>query len=207
MNEHRPDEHPATPAPEGEHPRRRLDANSLRGLAHPLRMRLLDELRLHGPSTSARLADRTGESTGTISWHLRHLAEHGFIEEEAGRGTKRERWWRAMPGAISLSATDFEQDPGAKAAVSVYQAENLRRQYQRVADSLAAEWEGDWRSVGFVSDWSNLRLTPDQLRALSDELAAVVARHTPDPAAAPDPDARPAIVQIQVLPRKEPDRP
>ncbi|MFJ5923783.1 helix-turn-helix domain-containing protein [Kitasatospora sp. NPDC092948] len=207
MNEHRPEEHPTTPAPKDEPPRRRLDANSLRGLAHPLRMQLLDQLRLHGPSTSARLAQQTGESTGTISWHLRHLAEHGFIEEEVGRGTKRERWWRAVRGSITLAAADFAQDAGAKAAASVYNAENLRRQYQRVADALAAEWEGDWRNVGLVSDWSNLRLTPTQLQALGDELAAVVARHTPDPDAALDPDARPAIVQIQVLPRKDPDRP
>ncbi|MGW4378641.1 helix-turn-helix domain-containing protein [Kitasatospora sp. NPDC004531] len=207
MNEHHPEEHRPAAAPHDQRPSRRLDANSLRGLAHPLRMQLLDELRLNGPSTSARLADRTGESTGTISWHLRHLAEHGFIEEELGRGTKRERWWRAVRGAITLAAADFAQDPGAKAAVSVYQAENLRRQYQRVADALAAEWEGEWRDVGLVSDWSNLRLTAAQLRALSEELAEVVARHTPAPDAVPDPDARPAIVQIQVLPRKEPDRP
>ncbi|RKE18985.1 transcriptional regulator [Streptomyces sp. TLI_171] len=206
MNEHRPED-PSATAPQGGNPRRKLDAGSLRGLAHPLRMRLLDELRLNGPATSARLADRTGESTGTISWHLRHLAEHGFIEEEPDRGTKRERWWRAVRGAIVLSATDFDQDPSSRAALSVFQAENLRRQYQRVADSLAAEWEGDWRGAGSITDWSNLRLTPDQLRALNEELSAVVARHTPDPDAATDPAARPVIVQIQALPRKDPDRP
>ncbi|RPE34846.1 ArsR/SmtB family transcription factor [Kitasatospora cineracea] len=207
MTEHRPED-PSTeaPAPAGA-PRRKLDAGSLRGLAHPLRMRLLDELRLNGPATSARLSERTGESTGTISWHLRHLAEHGFIEEEPGRGTKRERWWRAAPGAIVLAATDFDQDPASRTALSVYQAENLRRQFQRVADSMAAEWEGEWRGTGSVSDWSNLRLTPAQLQALIDDLAAVVARHTPDPDAAPDPAARPMIVQIQALPRKESDRP
>ncbi|KDN85637.1 ArsR family transcriptional regulator [Kitasatospora cheerisanensis KCTC 2395] len=209
MNEHRPEEHPAAPAPapKDEPPRRRLDAGSLRGLAHPLRMRLLEELRLNGPSTSARLADRTGESTGTISWHLRHLAEHGFIEEETGRGTKRERWWRAAPGAITVAAADFDEDPAAKAAVALYQAENLRTQFQRVADSLAAEWEGDWHGSGLISSWSNLRLTPAQLLALGEELSAVVARHTPDPDAAPDPAARPVLVQIQALPRKDPDRP
>ncbi|MGW4805665.1 helix-turn-helix domain-containing protein [Kitasatospora sp. NPDC004272] len=212
MTEHRPEDPIPTPTPAtapapGGAPRRRLDAGSLRGLAHPLRMRLLDELRLNGPATSARLSERTGESTGTVSWHLRHLAEHGFIEEETGRGTKRERWWRAARGAIVLSATDFDRDPASRAALSVYQAENLRRQYQQVADSLAADWQGEWRGTGSVTDWSNLRLTPAQLQALIDELSAVVARHTPDPDAAPDPAARPVVVQIQALPRKDPDRP
>ncbi|RAJ42656.1 helix-turn-helix protein [Kitasatospora sp. SolWspMP-SS2h] len=208
MTEHRPEDPSADRAPRpADAPRRRLDAGSLRGLAHPLRMRLLDELRLNGPATSARLSERTGESTGTVSWHLRHLAAHGFIEEESGRGTKRERWWRAARGALVLAATDFDQDPSAQAAVSVYLAENLRRQYQRVADSLAADWEGEWHGAGSVTDWNDLRLTPAQLQSLIDELAAVVARHTPAPDVAPDPAARPVVVQIQALPRKEADRP
>jgi len=188
-----------------EEPRRRIDAKSLRGLAHPLRVRILEELRAQGPATSARLSERLGESTGTISWHLRHLAEHGFIEEETGRGTRRERWWRAVRGRNVLATTDFQDDPAAQGQLSVYLGEMLRMQFQRVADSMAADWQGEWRGAGAVSDWNNLRLTPAQLQALNDELMAVVARHTPDPDAEPDPAARPVIVQIQALPRKDPE--
>ncbi|MEE1783504.1 helix-turn-helix domain-containing protein [Streptomyces sp. SP17BM10] len=186
-------------------PRRRIDATSLRGLAHPLRMRLLDELRSNGPATSARLAERLGENTGTVSWHLRHLAEHGFIEEEADRGTRRERWWRAVRSCNVLNTADFERDPATKGALDVYVGELLREQFRRVADAMAAELPEEWRGVGTVSGWSNLRLTPGQLRALNDELMAVIDRHTPDPDAEPDPTARPVIVQIQSLPRKESD--
>jgi len=180
---------------------RRIDAGSLRGLAHPLRMRILEALNADGPATSARLSERLGESTGTISWHLRHLAEHGFIEEEVGRGTKRERWWRVVRRKNVLHTTDFAEDAQSRGALSVYLQEMLQLQFQRVTDSLAAAWEGDWRGAGSLSDWSNLRLTPAQLRALNDELMAVVTRHTPDPDAEPDPDARPVIVQIQAMPR------
>ncbi|GAA2791942.1 helix-turn-helix domain-containing protein [Kitasatospora paracochleata] len=203
MTEHRPEEPRPEPRPE---PRRRIDAKSLRGLAHPLRMRILDELRERGPATSARLSDRLGESTGTISWHLRHLAEHGFITEEPDRGTRRERWWRAAGAANVLSTTDFDRDPGSREALSVYLGELLRTQFQRVADSMAAEWPEEWRGVGTTTAWTNLRLTPAQLTALNAELTAVVERHTPDPDVEPDPAARPVVVQIQALPRKDPDR-
>ncbi|MFD7908106.1 helix-turn-helix domain-containing protein [Kitasatospora sp. NPDC059722] len=186
-------------------PRRRIDATSLRGLAHPLRMRLLDELRTNGPATSARLAERLGENTGTVSWHLRHLAEHGFIEEETDRGTRRERWWRAVRSRNVLNTTDFDRDPATKGALDVYLGEMLREQFRRVADAMAAELPEEWRGVGTVSGWSNLRLTPAQLRALNADLMAVIDRHTPDPDAEPDPAARPVILQIQSLPRKESD--
>ncbi|GAA1074749.1 helix-turn-helix domain-containing protein [Kitasatospora arboriphila] len=187
-------------APENQ---RRIDARSLRALAHPLRVRILDALAAEGPATSARLSERLGESTGTISWHLRLLAEHGFIEEDTARGTRRERWWRRVRSRNVLSTTDFADDPESRDAAAVYLQEMLRGQFRRVSDSLAAEWTGAWRDSGSVSDWNNLVLTPDQLRALSEELSQVVARHTPDPDAEPDPSARPVVVQIQAVPRAE----
>ncbi len=70
---------------------RRLDARSLRGLAHPLRMRLLDALRVHGPATASGLAERLGESSGATSYHLRQLAEHGFVEDAPTARTSRTR--------------------------------------------------------------------------------------------------------------------
>ena len=69
-----------------------LDARSLRGLAHPLRVRMLWMLETDGPATATILADRLGERTGTTSWHLRELASCGFVEEVSDRGNKRERW-------------------------------------------------------------------------------------------------------------------
>jgi DNA-binding transcriptional ArsR family regulator len=182
---------------------RRIDARSLRALAHPLRVRILDALAADGPATSARLSERLGESTGTISWHLRLLAEHGFIEEDTERGTRRERWWRRVRSRDVLSTADFTHDPEARDAASAYLTALLRGQFQRVADSLAAEWTGPWLGAGSITEWNNLRLTADQLRALHEELAEVVARRTPDPDAEPDPGARPVVLQIHALPRAE----
>src|SRR3984893_15394384 len=57
--------------------RRIRDANTLRGLAHPVRIQLLEELALVGPMTATELAARVGESAANCSWHLRQLARYG----------------------------------------------------------------------------------------------------------------------------------
>src|SRR5689334_11065173 len=89
------------------------DAAALEALAHPLRGRLLGLLRADGPATASGLAEKVKESSGVTSYHLRKLAEVGFVEEEAGRGTKRERWWRAVHTSTTWSPSDFLGNPEA----------------------------------------------------------------------------------------------
>ena len=62
------------------------DPIRLRALAHPLRLRLLRLLREHQPATGAQLAELTGESTASISYHLATLAKHGFVEHDPAPG-------------------------------------------------------------------------------------------------------------------------
>jgi DNA-binding transcriptional ArsR family regulator len=182
---------------------RTLDPRSLRALAHPLRMRLL-ELLDEGPATGTTLAERVGESTGTVSWHLRHLAQHGYIEEDEGRGSKRERWWRRVETATVVNTADHRTDPQSRAALDVYLQEMVQRQFRRVGDYLAQDWPEEWRGTGNLSDYS-LRLTPERLRELNAELMAVVSRYLPAPDAAPQPGSLPVTVQFQTFPRKEND--
>jgi predicted ArsR family transcriptional regulator len=54
-------------------------------------------LRIHGPATATSLATRLGINTGQTSYHLRHLADHGFVVDDEERGNGRERWWKAAP--------------------------------------------------------------------------------------------------------------
>ncbi|WP_371781153.1 helix-turn-helix domain-containing protein [Streptosporangium subroseum] len=191
--------------PEHAKPTRRIDARSLRGLAHPMRVRLLELLKLDGPATSTGLSERLGENTGTVSWHLRHLAEHGFIEEETGRGTKRERWWRVVKQQSVLNTVDFRDNPETRGALSVYLHELVNQQFNRIIDYIGEDWADEWRNVGTLSAWSDLRMTPDQLKALNAELTAVIERYLPAPDAEPEPGALPIIVQFQSFPRKERD--
>jgi DNA-binding transcriptional ArsR family regulator len=179
---------------------RQLDARSLRGLAHPLRVRILGLLRVDGPATATRLARRLGQDSGNISWHLRQLAEHGFIAEDTARGTRRERWWHAVHQANHLDVAGLEGGPETGELVTAYLGHILDQHADRAAAFVAdGGWPADWRAAADFSAW-RLELTPDGLRALTAELAAVVARHRV-PAA---PGAATVHVQLQAFPHREP---
>src|SRR5205085_4403396 len=86
-----------------------LTPKALRGLVNPIRLRLLDLLQADGPATATGLAKRIGQSSGVTSYHLRVLAEHGFVVEDSERGTGRDRWWRPVHRSTSFTfRTDDE---------------------------------------------------------------------------------------------------
>src|SRR5688500_779793 len=94
----RPAEHP----PSTTFSVRRLDPTALRVLAHPLRVRLVGQLRAHGPATATILGERLGESSGLTSYHLRVLEQHGFVADAVDHPRKgRERWWRSVDDLTS----------------------------------------------------------------------------------------------------------
>jgi DNA-binding transcriptional ArsR family regulator len=178
---------------------RRIDAKSLRGLAHPLRMDILDAIEVDGPATSTTLAARLGESTGTISWHLRLLAEHGYLEEDTDRGNKRERWWRVPKGTTTLDPADFSGDPETKGALRVYLSHLAETYHRHVRKYLDEDWPAEWQSAASLSAWRNLRLTPAQLQNLNDELSDVINRYRE---LEPAPDAERVLVQFQSFPQR-----
>ena len=80
---------------------------------------MLGILRTEGPTTATALAQRLGLNTGATSYHLRQLAQHGFIVDDEERGNGRERWWRA---AHASTRTDLEEykDPADQEALDAY---------------------------------------------------------------------------------------
>lgn len=154
----------------------RLDPRSVRVLAHPLRSRLLAELRREGPATATVLAHALETNTGATSYHLRKLAEVGLVLEEEG-GVGRERWWRAAHELTTLSLRDLEGDPDAEAAFAWLKSEYFRQfteKAQRWVDA-EARWPRAWREAAGASD-SMLELTPDELTAMQQEIWEVTER-------------------------------
>jgi hypothetical protein len=155
----------------------RLDSRQIRTLAHPLRSRLVGELRLNGPATATRLAERFATNTGATSYHLRQLAEVGLVVEDP-RGGGRQRWWRAAHDVTSWERDDFPDDPDAQAA-----ADWLTSAYARnVADRIETWTRGvdgepaEWQAAAQFNDYI-LRLDPDDLAALVGELDEVISRY------------------------------
>lgn len=155
-----------------------IDERSMRALAHPLRVRLQRILRAEGPATATRLAERVGESSGLISYHLRKLAEVGLVEEEVERGTRRERWWRSVHEISEASAARFLGDPAAHQASVEVRREVYQWQFRLLEQWLTeeAEWDGAWVDAAGPSD-DALFLTPDEARAMSQEIWAIVQRY------------------------------
>jgi DNA-binding transcriptional ArsR family regulator len=182
-----------------------LDASSLRALAHPLRVRIVGRLRIGGPATATMLAGDLGESSGATSYHLRALAKHGFVEEEVGRGTGRERWWRAAQEMTSWQPGDFEGDPDAEAAEEWLLGFQARRAMELIDSWLDRRAKADarWVAVADQSDYW-LRMAPEQVKAMGDEVHAVMQRHIDAAKAAPlSPDAMLARVFLFVVPDDE----
>lgn len=179
-------------------PVRRLDARGLRALAHPLRVRMLGTLRNDGPATATQLAQRLGESTGTTSWHLRQLADSGFIEEDVDRGTRRDRWWKARYGATELRVRDFADQPELLGTIGVYLQSVLEQSFAKAADFLehGDQWQPDWQDAATFSDLT-LRTDPAGLKALNEELFAVIDRHRDRPVEG----GATVVVQVQSFPR------
>lgn len=155
---------------------RAIDARSLRGLAHPLRMRLLGSLREFGPATASALADRLGESSGATSYHLRQLATYGFVEDDPSLGKGRERWWRAVHAGTSFDH-DFmhDPDPEIRGAMGVVLHEVATAHTQELNTWLGTmhEWSQEWYAASDLSDFK-LRLTPELSRELADKVHALV---------------------------------
>jgi len=156
--------------------RQAQDAQLLRAMAHPLRLRLIDLLRKEGPATASETARRLGESSGLTSYHLRILEKYGFVEDDVKRNGGRERPWRAVDEGMEWSLES--DDPGLMAAHSAL-GRHLVREYARRLGRWFAEvagWERSWRAAADSSEqW--FELTPDELRELSDEVLAVLARY------------------------------
>ena len=174
---------------------------ALKALSHPVRLRMLGLLRIEGPATATSLAARLGLNTGATSYHLRHLAQHGFIVDDAERGNARDRWWRA----VHQSTTTGPEEPGDDGAgevldaylqaVAVLYTELLQRAMEE--RPLLPE---AWRNASEFSDYV-LRLTPAKARGLRDAIHEAILATEEDPVSE---ESEQFVVQLSAYPCPEP---
>jgi DNA-binding transcriptional ArsR family regulator len=151
---------------------------ALRAIAHPLRVRLYEILTAEGPATVSQLAEKLGGMVGTLSYHLRQLEAHGYIEEASELAKdRRERWWRAVPGGMRWSEVALEETPGGREAADAARRVLLGRQIDRLRrwNQQRGKWGDAWREAAFSTDML-LALTPAELRQFGEEISAVVHR-------------------------------
>lgn len=168
----------------------RRDPSALRALAHPARLRILEELIDRGPATATELAERIDESPANCSWHLRQLARYAFIEEAAG-GTGRQRPWQVVPENLSFAETG---EPGSELARAEAAATDVL--LDREVEALRA-WRNsrhrqtdDWSASGFERQ-NRMWLTPTELDAFSNAFHELIDSYQNQHAERIDPARRP----------------
>ena len=154
-----------------------LGVRAMKAFAHPLRMSMYTYLSDHGAATSTTLAQHLGESTGQTSYHLRQLEKHGLVEEDPGRGTGRERWWK--PVGFTVRRAFVEADSATAAQLDLLVDHQLQDRLEKLRTWLGRSDEDSpaWREAS-VDTTSTARMTATQAHALSRELMEVVDRHT-----------------------------
>lgn len=178
-----------------------LDARGMRALAHPVRVAILRELRAMGASTASRLAPAVGASPSVVSWHLRHLAEHGLVEDDLGdHGGGRSRWWRVVGRGFRFTA-----DHGSPEAASA-----LFDALQSDEGDVVGEWTATTRPrlepvwAARASRWNTLvGLSADELQSLNDATEALLAPFVNRSTADQPDNARVVRVLRYVLPEAD----
>jgi DNA-binding transcriptional ArsR family regulator len=161
------------------------DPKAMRALAHPLRIQLLELVVARGRATATELAEAVGESPANCSFHLRKLAEFGYLER-ADDATGREKPWR-----VTDPTQDFVTDPDDPESRQANTAVASAFREWDVARMQAAEGRPNppaWRGATFQHG-ATMIVTPDEAkaigRALTDLLAPYHDRLT-DPSLRPD---------------------
>lgn len=157
-------------------PQRQIsDAQTMRALAHPTRIALLDLMRRDGDITATRAAEVLGDSPGNMSWHLQTLAKYGFVEE-AGKAKGRSRPWRISTVRNRFVASSDNPEAIAAGDALVMQfierAARMEREWLMVHNSYAREWQ----DAAFLTN-SITYLTAQELADMSTEISEIYARY------------------------------
>lgn len=167
-----------------------------KAVTHPLRVRILGALREHGPANATELAKRFGTDTGSTSYHLRKLAEFGFVSEvDDPGGHPRARRWQALHKTTSWRNTDFATTPEGREISQLMRRRQVEA-LERTIDNFEAQLTSqppEWIDACGMHDLI-VRLTPASLAELfarfDADLEALAARD------ASDPDARPVATYV-----------
>jgi DNA-binding transcriptional ArsR family regulator len=142
------------------------DPMTVRALAHPLRLDLIEVLGTLGPTTAARCGRQLGVSQASCSFHLRQLAKYGFVEEAEPGPDRRERVWRL---------SDFEQSWQSGPVTDQLDRVFAQREADRMLGWTArrAAEPAHWQDAAFLGG-ATVPVTSDELLEIRARLRAVL---------------------------------
>lgn len=177
-------------------------------MSHPLRLRLYYALTLAGSATATILAEGVDESVSLVSYHLRQLARHGYVEvdpDPPGVVDARQRWWRPTSVGFSWARSELGEGPEVEAGVAEAgrQMDAHRAAYRQTWLDSQSGWSAAWQDAAVSSDNPLLRMTPAELQALQQDYTRLLESWRDRLAAAPeDPEREQVMVVLQAFPFK-----
>lgn len=181
---------------------RTIDLESLKALAHPLRVKIFDVLSTYGEFTASGLAERLAESSGATSYHLRQLEKHGFVREVEGRGVGRERWWERTPGGITLGSAEMKETLAGREASQLVMREWSSNRERTLADFMERGYDElapQWIEASVVS-LTNVFVTAEELGEFAERYMAMVAEFADQHRDQRTPGSRPVQIQFHAFP-------
>lgn len=126
------------------------DPRSIKALAHPARLAVIDELFAGRELTATECAEIAGLSPSAMSYHLRALEKVGIVERADASGDGRERPWRAAGSKLTVTSEESLVALAAGAVVGRTVADRLNAGFARWMERTPSEDQG-WRDVGGIS--------------------------------------------------------
>jgi DNA-binding transcriptional ArsR family regulator len=168
-----PESHDQELSPEDPARYRFEDPRSMRALAHPARLAIIDALATGEELTATQCAELTGLSPSATAYHLKLLERYGIAETAPPSPDRRERPWRAAdrPAVVHL---DTSTPGGASAAAAVAAAyfDTTRAIAVEFIQASPAEPE-EWREAALNN--ADLWLTAEEFQRVAHDLKAVLA--------------------------------
>jgi DNA-binding transcriptional ArsR family regulator len=173
------------------------DPQTMRALAHPVRLAALSFLQRNGPATATMLAPEVGATPSVTSWHLRHLATFGLVTDadpDEVPGDKRQRWWKAGARGFRIEPGDGPEAQAAYEVLGRRLFEVAREQIDTWLRDTAPGLSPEWLRVAGLSN-TQVSLTPDELRTLDAQIDQLLGPYVMRPEA----DRPAGAVPVRVL--------
>lgn len=166
------EDHAAPASSEDDATLRVNNPRSIRALAHPARLAIINALATGDELTATQCAELTELSPSATAYHLKLLERYGFAEPAPPRADRRERPWRAT-GRRTTVDLDSSTPAGASAASAVAAAyiDTTRAVAFEFTAGEYAEPE-EWRNAALSN--ADLWLTVEEVEQVSHEFEAVL---------------------------------
>lgn len=155
--------------------------DQLRALAHPLRMRLMEQVGRRGTARAADLAEDLGIPANSVSYHLRILARGGVVVEapEAARD-RRDRVWKLAQTSFRSGAAGAPEDDEASDAMALAAFDWMRSAWvaERAHRSAADGGQEDPDDADATLVATTLRVSAAQAEELTELISARIIEYS-----------------------------